>query len=324
MLSEKGYSKMRDRVVKKDDVISVIVPVYNAEKYIKRCVDSILMQTYENMQVILVDDGSTDTSGALCDMYAKKDFRIMVIHKKNGGLSSARNAGLDIASGKYIGFIDSDDWVEPDMYQSMVRCMEEMKVKIVRCGIVRNREYELNGFALKNHGIESYNILGLVEAANSVWENGFMCNKLFSAELFQAKPRIRFNTDIKYVEDQPILLDCFIRCGEMADITDTKYHYFINPNSLTGTEFNLDKISATIGFKHMCEVCDEYIPELSDSFKAKYYSICIGFLLQRETRKSKQHKKMLAVEVRKNLKEILGLKNMNVKFKIAAIIFSII
>ena len=101
-------------------LISIIVPVYKVEKYLKRCVDSILTQTYQNMEVILVDDGSPDNCGAICDRYKETDNRVVVIHKKNGGLSDARNAGLDIATGEYIMFIDSDDFVEIDMMESMM------------------------------------------------------------------------------------------------------------------------------------------------------------------------------------------------------------
>lgn len=101
-------------------LISVIVPVYNVERYIHECVDSILKQTYTNLEVILVDDGSTDNSGTICDEYEKSDNRIIVIHKKNCGLSAARNSGLDIARGEYIGFVDSDDWIEPAMYSELL------------------------------------------------------------------------------------------------------------------------------------------------------------------------------------------------------------
>lgn len=101
----------------KDDLISVIVPVYNVEKYLHKCINSILNQTYKNLEIILIDDGSTDNSGKICDEYALKDNRIKVIHKENGGLSSARNAGLDICSGDYIGFVDSDDYIAEDMYE---------------------------------------------------------------------------------------------------------------------------------------------------------------------------------------------------------------
>lgn len=101
-------------------LISVIVPVYNVEKYLCQCLDSIVSQTWKNLEIVLVDDGSTDGSGHICDEYAKNDSRIIVIHKANGGLSSARNSGLDIATGEYIGFVDSDDWIEPTMFEDLL------------------------------------------------------------------------------------------------------------------------------------------------------------------------------------------------------------
>ena len=113
-------------------LISIIVPVYNIEEYLPRCVESILKQTYSNLELILVDDGSTDTSGAICDEYAKKDQRIRVIHKKNGGSSSARNEGIKIALGEYLGFVDSDDYIEPQMYEKMVRAIKDTNCHIVQ------------------------------------------------------------------------------------------------------------------------------------------------------------------------------------------------
>lgn len=105
-------------------LISVIVPVYNVERYIRKCIDSILNQTYTNLEIILVDDGSTDGSGKICDEYEKSDSRIVVIHKKNAGLSAARNSGLEIAQGEYIGFVDSDDWIEPTMFSALYEGFE--------------------------------------------------------------------------------------------------------------------------------------------------------------------------------------------------------
>ena len=102
-------------------MISVIVPIYNVEKYLIKCIESIINQTYKDLEIILVDDGSTDSSGKICDEFATKDNRIKVIHKKNGGLSSARNIGLDICKGNYISFIDSDDYIELDMYEKMIK-----------------------------------------------------------------------------------------------------------------------------------------------------------------------------------------------------------
>ena len=114
-------------------LISVIVPVYNVEAFLPRCVDSILAQTYENLEIILVDDGSPDGCGTICDGYAAKDNRVKVIHKENGGLSSARNTGLESAAGEYITFVDSDDWIEPDAYAHLLEVMDRYQVKLV-CG----------------------------------------------------------------------------------------------------------------------------------------------------------------------------------------------
>ena len=104
-----------------NELISVVVPVYNVENYLEKCVSSITNQTYKNLEIILVNDGSKDNSGAICDDLAKNDSRIKVIHKENGGLSDARNTGINVATGEYIGFVDSDDWIERDMYEQLYK-----------------------------------------------------------------------------------------------------------------------------------------------------------------------------------------------------------
>ncbi len=114
-------------------LLSVIVPIYKAEKYIHRCVNSILNQTLQDLELILVDDGSPDNSGAICDEYAQKDARVKVLHKENGGAASARNLGLDLAKGKYIGFCDSDDYVNPDMYETLISVMKENNLATIEC-----------------------------------------------------------------------------------------------------------------------------------------------------------------------------------------------
>lgn len=120
-------------MTKQKDLISIIVPVYNMEQYLERCMNSIWQQTYTNLEIILVDDGSTDQSPQMCDDYARKDSRIKVVHKQNGGLSDARNAGLAIASGAYIGYVDSDDWIEPDMYERMYEACVEHDAQVAVC-----------------------------------------------------------------------------------------------------------------------------------------------------------------------------------------------
>lgn len=124
----------------RETLLSVIVPVYNVEEYLEKCVDSILNQTYRNLEVILVNDGSRDSSGSICDALAGKDSRIRVIHKENGGLSSARNVGIEAASGEYITFVDSDDWIERDAYEHLMGLMERYQAELV-CG----GNYDVNG-----------------------------------------------------------------------------------------------------------------------------------------------------------------------------------
>ena len=117
-----------------EPLVSVIVPVYKVEKYLDKCVESIVGQTYKNLEIILVDDGSPDNCPAMCDKWADRDSRIKVIHKQNGGVSSARNAGIDAVQGEFIGFVDSDDWLEPDMYDCLVKNALEYNADISRCG----------------------------------------------------------------------------------------------------------------------------------------------------------------------------------------------
>ena len=143
-------------------MISIVVPVYNTEKYLKRCVDSILAQTYTDLEIILVDDGSKDSSGAICDEYAKQDQRIQVVHKKNGGVSSARNLGLDLAQGEYIAFVDSDDYLDPNMYEEMYKVALEYNCEVVLTDCIK--EY-MNESQLYTHDIRSgyYNLQQLKE-----------------------------------------------------------------------------------------------------------------------------------------------------------------
>lgn len=119
-----------------DELISVIVPVYNVKNYLKQCVQSIVGQTYKNLEIILIDDGSTDGSGELCDILKKTDERIKVIHEENSGLSEARNTGLNAARGKYIGFVDSDDYIEPNMYDILIKLCKKNKTSVA-CEIGR-------------------------------------------------------------------------------------------------------------------------------------------------------------------------------------------
>ncbi|MDV4769588.1 glycosyltransferase, partial [Enterococcus faecium] len=182
--------------------ISIIVPVYKVEPYLRKCVDSILAQTFTDFEVILVDDGSPDNSGKICDEYASKDSRVRVIHKKNGGLSSARNAGIDVARGKYLGFVDSDDYIEKDMYELLYDNIVKEQADLSICGI-----YDI--YAGKKVKIlpEEYKVLDKVSAMKIVLEaqsfSVHAVNKLYKKELFN---KIRYPENI-ITEDAAVILD---------------------------------------------------------------------------------------------------------------------
>lgn len=175
--------------MKEELKISVIIPVYNIKDYLKRCVDSITNQTYRNLEIILVDDGSTDGSGVLCDQLAEQDVRIAVIHKKNGGLSDARNAGIAKASGEVISFIDGDDYVKYNMYEVMMQALDH-NISLVACG---RTVLDCSGKCISNVVFnDRKNVLLSKEecfrAFLSGEDNGFTvscCNKIFRREFFE-------------------------------------------------------------------------------------------------------------------------------------------
>ena len=186
----------------KSDLISVIVPVYNMEQYLERCINSIKKQSYSNLEIILVDDGSTDHSADMCDTYAQEDQRIKVIHKVNGGLSDARNAGLAIATGAYIGYVDSDDWIEPQMYQKMYEACIENEAQVAVCRYAKVYSDEtIRGGNHKTTVFERDSILKVYLSDNSdyivynsVW------SKLFAREIIVGEifPVGKNSEDIMY------------------------------------------------------------------------------------------------------------------------------
>ena len=146
--------------------ISIIIPVYNVEKYLERCLESVLSQTFKEIEILLIDDGSTDSSGVICDDFAKKDTRIRVIHKKNGGLSSARNCGIENATSPLLGFVDSDDYIDPDMYEVLYNELKKADADIAMCDLVNCYE----GQKIEKHNREIVEVLNSEQAIKMVME----------------------------------------------------------------------------------------------------------------------------------------------------------
>lgn len=213
-------------------LVSVIIPAYNIEKYIGRCLDSVLAQTYENLEIIVVDDGSSDDTGKILDDYEEKDSRIKVIHKENGGVSSARNKGLDMAAGDYIGFVDGDDLIAPEMYETLVNLLEEEDADIAHCGyqmVFPDRvDYYYNTGKRKVQTTEE----GLKDLLSGEMIEPALYNKLYKRKLFDNN---RLDESLKINEDLDINYRLFKKSQKAVYQDETLYSYMIRKNSATGS-----------------------------------------------------------------------------------------
>lgn len=213
-----------------NDLISVIVPIYNVEKYLHRCVDSILNQTYKNLEIILVDDGSTDSSPQICDEYAQKDKRVVVIHKQNGGLSSARNAGLDVAKGNYIGFVDSDDFIATDMYESLINVITSQTNTIGNVMYVRSYVSGETSPSIVPHNSDEniYAEKYLEELLLHVGDVS-VCTKLFPKDVIGD---LRFPEGILN-EDLIFMMNIIPQIQTISFVGQIGYYYFVREKSIS-------------------------------------------------------------------------------------------
>lgn len=239
--------------------ISIIVPVYNAEKYLNRCIDSILSQTFKDFEVLLVDDGSKDKSGAICDEYAKKDNRVRVFHKENGGVSSARNVGLDEANGKYISFVDSDDWVVPAYFAELLS-LYHGDIDLVECSYIY---YGNEQILFKTEFVESDSEHYLEKLfQNRRFYEGFLWVKLFKATLIN---NLRFESKLAFNEDRVFIAQYMLKCRKVVATQKCLYYY-------DNTHANaMSKLGSVIDDKTITEL-DSYCfllksPEFSENVK---------------------------------------------------------
>lgn len=251
----------------KDNIlISIVVPVYNADKYLDRCIQSIVNQSYKNLEIVLIDDGSEDSSPRICDEWSKKDNRIIVKHKKNGGASSARNLGIDVSNGSFIGFIDSDDYISQTMIEELADLLISSKKKISFCRIIRvfadGREIEITH---RNCQTEFDGEEAVKNLLYDAMDTSF-CNKLFVKDLFQ---------DIRFPEGEaneeyslwiPMLTkaDGIVGCNSET----ATYYYRTTEGSVTSVRLT-DKNNIGIVYKNL-EIIKKQIKELNLNCKAAY------------------------------------------------------
>lgn len=228
------------------DLISIIIPVYNTEKYLGACIDSLLAQTYANLEIILVDDGSKDSSPQICDKYAEKDARIKVIHKENAGVSEARNSGLAAATGEFIGFVDSDDIIAPSMYELLFSSLAESSSDISVCKLSRffdGEEKEKLDNADKS--VSEILTMNSTEALSDMLRGrhfyGSLCDKLFKAELLRGA---KLRKDIFNAEDFLFTLEAILKAEKVCFSNVTLYFYRMRETSATHTLYSEKQITS--------------------------------------------------------------------------------
>lgn len=244
---------------KTNELISVIVPVYNVSKYLRKCIDSILSQTYTNLEIILINDGSTDNCHEICDYYAGMDKRIKVIHKKNGGLSSARNCGLQIATGEYIGFVDSDDYINPSMYELLYCNLISSSADLSMCGYYHTYTDNEISNSNKINKIIVTDAKGALEILLKGKLSTIMAwNKLYKKDIFES---LVFPVG-KTMEDAFIIVEIISFCKKVVVDTSPQYHYVHRSNSITSTPYDKSTIDIVDAYIHILDLVTALYPDL--------------------------------------------------------------
>lgn len=296
-----------------EELISVIIPVYNVENYIKKCINSVLIQTYRNLEIILVDDGSKDKSGTMCDDFEKKDSRIKVIHKTNGGLSDARNFGIEKASGKYIMFIDSDDFIDKKMIEILFNNIKKTESDISICGvrIIKEGKKYIN----KKEYTNDVKIL----TQNEVYENLYndkaletvvAWNKLYKRKIFDV---IRYPKG-KIHEDAFIIHYLINNAKKIVYTSDKLYYYIRRKDSITGKKFNIKRLDELEALEDRVEFFKKF--GMNELYDKTIYRYCASNRYSYIKIKDKNIKKQLNEKFNTMVKIIENSKYLTKKEKV--------
>lgn len=260
-------------------VVSVIVPIYNVEQYLTHCIKTILQQSYKNLEIILVDDGSPDNCGKMCDEFAEQDRRIKVIHKQNGGLSDARNAGIDVATGDYITFIDSDDYVMPDMIESLMNIIVKENTDIAQCKFVRSRNDFTDEQQHESSQSEKFTVYFDDRMSAYLKDkkiNTVAWGKIYKRSLFNG---IKFPVG-RLHEDVFTTYKLIHEAGSVAVTDYVGYVYRINENSITTSNFFPKKLDSVYGEIERAEFIKKNYPDLRKQAYSGIIWACNQCLLQ--------------------------------------------
>lgn len=307
----------RDRG-KMSDLISIVIPVYNVERYVERCIDSVRNQTYKNIEIIIVDDGSPDSSGEICDEIAKDDSRIQVIHQKNAGLSGARNTGIAKSSGKYILFIDSDDWIESDFVFYLHYLITKYNADIAQCDFKYIDENGKIYNSVTNTQEEiccsSKDALQRIMAGNQFITSAW--GKIYKRKMFDT---LQYPVG-KIFEDIPVTYEAFLRSNKIVYGNRALYNYLYNKSGISNAPFSEKRLSALFFSEAAVKKVVTKFPDLREEGFLCLFRM--NFAIYIEINVSEENRKYL-LEIRENIKEtrkyVLKSKTISYKWKIKAL-----
>lgn len=301
-------------------IVSVIVPVYNVENYIHRCLASICSQTYSALEILIVDDGSPDNSIDICEEFRKKDGRIKIFRKKNGGLASARNVGLEMASGNYIMCVDSDDWIESNMVEVMVNDLEGFQVDMVVCDYYidsnGSSKYEKKKTEEK---IKLDKNKAMEFALSPEKYYGFAWNKIYKREIINEQ---RYNEEFKKGEDSPFTCEYINKCTSVLYDMTPLYHYRSDSNSITRSSFAEWKMSVLDSYSSIIDLLKEnnYPSELVEFQKSRYANQLLSLsinIVSTDLNKYKKQMEFLQIKMKEYSDVYFTAKNIDFAHKTA-------
>lgn len=307
----------------RDELISIIIPVYNTLNYLPECFNSIIKQTYRNIEIIVVDNGSTDGSGKLCDEYASKDTRIKVIHKEHTGVSSARNIGLDAANGKYIGFIDSDDYFAHDMIEQLYSAICESGTKICCCNYLAFSDTKHPDANIRHkHTFEVLDQISAMKLLFSMNHYRFLVwNKIYEKELFDD---IRF-PDEKHYEDIWPIYNIFKKVKEVTYVRQELCFYRQRNTSLSKEKFNMKEYDLVENIQITVKDCLDNYPDLKDDAAVSYIFYSLSYINKaiKEKQNINQFGLSLQAFIRKHISSLKEVKDIPEKRKYQVYLYAL-
>lgn len=299
-----------------DKLVTVVIPIYKVEKYLNRCIESVVKQTYKNLEIILVDDGSPDRCPQMCEEWKQKDSRIKVIHRENGGLAAARNSGINVAQGQYIAFVDSDDYMHPEYIEILYHIMKEENADLVACDhqevgaeeIISMPKIGINGIKKKHLEEVTPVTIGI-----TAW------NKLYKKQLFD---EVRY-PEGKIHEDAGVWWRIVYRTKHIAAVSNVLYYYCVNMDSIMRKEFSMkhmDLIDVLYDEYEEFKTIDKNIAaEIMEKCMNSFVAIYKGLVESRNW--TEENKKVFLKEYREKLQEYVKIKGISSKNKIKHMLY---